>query len=148
MLVLLMTYDTEISHDGRVIEKDNDKYLVKIISRSACAGCHTRGHCPASDQAEKLIEVVSPKDLAVGDDVWVIMAERQGRVAVFYAFVLPFLVMTIILILVYVLAGDERLAGLLALAGLGLYYLGLYFSRRHIGKDFVFTLEKINNEKR
>jgi len=143
-----MTHDTEISHDGRVIEKDNDKYLVKIISRSACAGCHTRGHCPASDQAEKSIEVVSPKELAVGDDVWVIMAERQGRVAVFYAFVLPFLVMTIILILVYVLAGDERLAGLLALAGLGLYYLGLYFSRRRIGKDFVFTLEKINNEKR
>lgn len=143
-----MTYDTEISHDGRVIKKDNDKYLVKIISRSACVGCHTRDRCPASDQAEKLIEVVSPKELAVGDDVSVIMAERQGRVAVFYAFVLPFLVMTVILILVYVLAGDERLAGLLALAGLGLYYLGLYLSRQYIGKDFVFTLEKINNEKR
>jgi len=137
-----MNNETEVSHDGRVVEKLDDMYRVKIISRSACSQCHAKGICSASDMAEKFIDVVSNEELEVGDDVKVIMEEKLGWIALFYSFILPFIIMISVLILSHVLGCIENVCALLAIGSLAPYYIALFLFRNKISKDFVFRAEK------
>ena len=46
-----------IEHEGRVIAVDKDYISVEIVNKSACANCHAKGVCGASDEAVKVVEV-------------------------------------------------------------------------------------------
>lgn len=141
-----MSHNAEISHDGRVVNKENGKLLVKIISRSACGKCHAKGFCSAADMAEKFIDVITYENFRVGDEVRVIMEERLGWMAMFYSFFLPFLVMTSVLFLTYAVSGKETSAGLFAIGSLIPYFFVLYMFRKKFEKNFIFRIErKIKN---
>lgn len=133
-----MTNDTEIRHDGQVVKKAGDKYVVKITSRAACSDCLAKNFCSAVDLTEKYIETVSGQDLEIGDEVTVIMEEKLGLKAIFYSFFLPFLVMTLVLLVLLTAGVSETISALTAIGSLLPYYLLLYFFRDTIGKDFVF----------
>jgi len=46
-----------IEHEGRVIAVDKDYVSVEIVNKSACASCHAKGVCGASDEAVKVVEI-------------------------------------------------------------------------------------------
>jgi len=131
-----------VYHDGTVVKAEGNKVQVKIISQSACAQCHVKGVCAAADMEEKVIEAVSPKPLREGDIVTVIMEEKLGRLAVFYGFFLPFIVMVTVLFTAHGLGSSESQAALLGIGSLLPYYLVLYTLRKRIEKDFIFKAEK------
>ena len=45
-----------IEHEGRVIAVDKDYISVEIVNKSACAACHAKAVCGASDEAVKVVE--------------------------------------------------------------------------------------------
>jgi sigma-E factor negative regulatory protein RseC len=135
-----------VYHDGTVVSFEGEKIRVKIISKSACADCHAKGACSAADMEEKYIDTIRPpmtqETFKEGDLVTVIMEQKLGRIALFYGFVLPFLVMVLVLFTLSGLGHSETKAGLLALSSLVPYYLLLFLFRKKVEKDFVFTLKK------
>lgn len=133
-----------VSHDGTVIAINGSHVRVKIVSQSACADCHAKGFCTAADMHEKIIDAVARDTMKKGDIVTIKMEEKLGWLALFYGFLLPFIVLAAVLFLFYALGSSETRAALFALASLVPYYLGLYVFRKKIEKDFIFIAEKKN----
>lgn len=72
-----------IEHEGKVVSISENYIGVEIVSKSACAACHAKGVCAASDEAVKVIEV--PYDIAtlsadykIGDCVNVVLSSSLG----------------------------------------------------------------------
>lgn len=141
-----MTEIRMVSHEGIVIGIDDSANCVqvKIVSISACAGCHAQGACTAADKQEKIIDATPTELLKQGDTVIVKMEEKLGWIALFYGFFLPFVILAAILFTLPALGSSETIAGLSAVACLVPYYLLLYTFRKKIEKKFVFTAEKID----
>lgn len=136
-----MTDNSEIRHDGQVVKKAGDKYVVKITSRAACSGCRAKSLCSAVDMTEKYIETISRQELEIGDNVTVVMEEKLGLKAIFYSFFLPFLVMMLVLLIMLTSGAGETTSALAAIGSLLPYYLILYLTRKNIEKNFVFRSE-------
>ena len=87
-----------IEHEGKVVSVDKDYIAVEILNKSACAACHAKGVCGASDQAVKVVEVAQDittltQDFQVGETVNVVMAPSMGTQAVWFAYVIPLMVL-------------------------------------------------------
>jgi sigma-E factor negative regulatory protein RseC len=136
-----------IEHEGKVISIDKDYIGVEILNKSACAACHAKGVCGASDESVKVVEVAQDittlaADYQIGETVNVIMSSAMGTQAVWIAYVVPLLVL-MASILVFSLCGAGELAmGLGSLGIVALYYLGVFLFRNKISKIFIFSIEK------
>ena len=136
-----------IEHEGKVIAVDKDYISVEIINKSACAACHARGVCGASDEAVKVVEVAQDistlaADYQVGETVNVVMSSAMGTQAIWIAYVVP-LILLVAAILIFSLSGaGELLTGLGTLGVVALWYLGVFIFRNKISKIFIFSIEK------
>jgi sigma-E factor negative regulatory protein RseC len=130
-----------VAKAGIVQSIEGQKVIVRIVSLSACASCHANGACTASDTREKLIEVdlADAGDVKPGQTVSVNVESSAGNLALFYGYVMPFLLVFLSLI-VAIYFVSELMAGLISLGILVPYYAGLYLLKDRIGKRFRFTI--------
>ena len=136
-----------IEHEGKVIAIDKDYISVEILNKSACAACHAKGVCGASDQSVKVVEVAQDittlaQDFQVGETVNVVMSPRMGTQAVWFAYVVPLIVLMASILVFSLCGADELLMGLGSLGIVALYYLGVFLCRNKISKIFTFSIEK------
>ncbi len=96
-----------------------------------------------ADVREKEVEIMHYRgQYSCGQEVSVVFRESLGFQALFYGYVLPFLIVLISLITIFSVTENEVLAGTSALAILIPYYIALYFSRGFLKKVFKFELEE------
>lgn len=134
----------EISHKGIIKNVSDKRIIVCIISESACASCHVKGACSVADMEDKEIEINHFEGVfSVGQQVEVIGKTSQGFKALFYGYVLPFILIMIVLITLTSLQFSEGLSGLISLSVLVPYYLVLYLTRNKIRKSFEFEIKPI-----
>lgn len=128
-----------------VKEVTDTSLVVSIINQSACSTCHANGACSVADVQEKEIDILpNGKQYKPGDEITVLLKESQGFQALFYGYVLPFLLVLITLIITSAVTNNEFLAGLLSLGILIPYYIILYFLRDNLKKVFKFEVEEIS----
>lgn len=140
-----MSNKSEIEHLGRIDSIHGDQVIVNFITQSACASCHAKGACSASDMQEKEIELKYPDfQVKTGDQVWVVLKQSLGFKALFLGYVLPFILLFVILITLTPVLKSEGKAGLASLGALAIYYATLYLFREKIDKQFIFTLKQIS----
>lgn len=117
--------------------------IVNIINQSACSSCHANGACSVSDFQDKEIEISNVgNNYSQGQQVTVVFKESQGITALFYGYILPFILVLFTLIVSVSLSENELIGGLLALAVLIPYYITLYFFRHLLKKVFKFEVEE------
>jgi len=136
-----------IEHEG-IIEKINDNQVtVRILQQSACSACHAKGVCMAADSKEKLVEVVDFSGRFHENERVIIEGkESMGHKAVFWAFVLPLIILILTLILTLSLwKFNETEAAITAMVALIPYYLILYLLRKKMANSFQFSLKKWEN---
>ena len=136
-----------IEHEGKVVSVDKDYIAVEILNKSACAACHAKGVCGASDEAVKVVEVAQDittltEDYQVGETVNVVMSSAMGTQAIGLAYVVPLLVLMLSILVFSLCGAGEVLMGLGSLGAVALYYLGVFFYRKKISKIFIFSIEK------
>lgn len=137
--------DNTIHHTGVIERIDQDKVYVKIIQQSACAGCHAKSMCNASDRKDRIIEIEGLYDsFHVNEEVELQGRTSLGYLAVLYAFVLPLLLLFAVIILCLEMNRSEAVSALAGLAVLPVYYSVLYFFRDKLKKKFVFAMKKLN----
>jgi len=118
---------------------------VSIINQSACSSCHANGACSAADMLEKEIEIYNFKnEYTPGQAVTILFKESKGFTALFFGYVLPFILILLTLIISNSILNNELLSGLLSLAILAPYYIALYFFRHRLKKVFNFEVEENN----
>lgn len=133
-----------IQHTGIIQRIEKEKVYVKIAQQSACAGCHAKSMCTASESKDRIIEIESG-DLSfrVDEEVNVYGRSSLGYVAVWYAFVLPFILLLSSIIIFTAFNRSELASALAGLAILPVYYSVLYLFRGKLKKKFVLSMEKL-----
>ncbi|MCR4582559.1 MAG: SoxR reducing system RseC family protein [Prevotella sp.] len=135
----------KISHAGVIERIEGNSVRVRIVQTTACASCQIAGHCNASDQKVKHVDV---KDVAetsalhVGQPVVVSASQAAANRALLLGFGLPFVLMVVVLMVVLSLKKDEAMAALAAVGVLLPYYFGLWLCRDRIGRKISFYLEQ------
>jgi len=128
-----------IEHQGVIISKDDKMARVKIEQTSACASCHVKSVCGASDKSEKIIDAnIMDDTLKVGDQVTIIGQKSLGFQAILLAYILPFIVIIATLFIVNIFTTNEIIIGTCALASLIPYFIVLRLMRNKIQAKFQF----------
>lgn len=130
-----------IEHEGWISEVKENTVIVRILSLSACASCHSKAACTLSDIKDKYVELTPRKKYEVGEKVIVVMRQSLGTIAVLLSYVVPFIVLLVSIIIFDSLLNNEGLAGLFSLGILALYFIVLYFFRHRLKKVFEFGLK-------
>ncbi|MFA5087522.1 MAG: SoxR reducing system RseC family protein [Candidatus Omnitrophota bacterium] len=136
-----------IEHQGIVSEVTADVVRVEIARNSACSSCQVKGVCSLSETERKIVAIDAPRiPCSVGDPVKVVMEESQGMRALFWGYILPFLIVISTLALVSLFIHQEVIAGALSVCALGFYYGILYLLRDRMKRSFVFRIERENKQ--
>lgn len=135
--------EQEIEHSGIIDSIQGAQVRVQIVQMSACSSCHARGACSAADMDEKYIDVVSTDtNLKVGDLVIIYGQSSMGLFAVLLAFVLPFVLILLTLIVANNFTTNEGFAGTLSLAILLPYFFILSLFNKKLKTKLKFQIRK------
>lgn len=131
-----------IKHTATVTHIGDDQIETSIVVSSACAGCHAKGACGSSDSSTRIITVKNTnQNINVGDSVNIEGAQSIGLKAVFFAYVLPFIVvMTTLVLSIELFNTTELRAGLYSLITLPPYYLILHLLKGKFEKSYTFRI--------
>ena len=131
-----------ISHKGKVISSGHGIISVEIVSESACSACHAAGLCGMSESRKKIVEVpaVRGKVFSVGQEVEVCLAPKTGLKAVLLSYAIPAMILLILILSLPLIGLGELAGGLLAVAGVALYYLILYLFKGRLAGEYVFYI--------
>jgi sigma-E factor negative regulatory protein RseC len=131
-----------ISHKGKVISSGQGIISVEIVSESACSACHAAGLCGMSESRKKIVEVpaVRGKVFSVGQEVEVCLAPKTGLKAVLLSYVIPAMILLILILSLPLIGLGELAGGLLAVAGVALYYLILYLFKGRLAGEYEFYI--------
>ena len=134
-----------IEHKGKIDSIEGDRVKVHFLSMSACASCHAKGVCTASDMENKEVEVIDQTGrFKLGEEVRVILQQSLGFKALLWGYVVPLLIVLTGLVALSSFVDNEVVAGVGALAFLIPYYIALFFLKDRIKKVFSFTIQKID----
>lgn len=133
-----------IEHRGVVVEVNGKSVKVRIEQLSACAACHVRSLCMASDKSEKIVDAaVVAGNFSVGEEVVVVGHKQLGVVAVVLAYIVPFLLIVATLFFSSLFVDEEWIVGSLSLLVLAPYLVALRLMNNKIKAKFRFYVSKI-----
>lgn len=137
-----MSKSNEIRHTGKILEITPDFTTVQIVVSSACSACHARTMCGMSEDEEKVIMVPTDPYSGhdVGDEVQVLTKMSMGLKAVWISYVIPLAILMILILSLSSVIGNELLLGLVSIAGVAVYYLGIWFFRDRLSNEIVFYI--------
>ncbi len=139
-----MSVGQTIEHKGFIERITENSVFVRIESQSTCKTCHAKGSCSVSELQDKEVEVQdSSHDFKVGEMVNLIMTQSQGYQALLIAYVYPFILVFLCLLITTSFGMGELNSGLISLFSLLPYYLTVYALKNKIGKKFRFSIRKI-----
>ena len=138
-----MSRKNEIIHSGRILEVTPDFTSVQMTVSSACASCHAKSMCGMSEEEDKVIMLpTSPyADHKVGDEVQVKTKTTMGLKAVWISYVIPLAILMILILSLSSVIADELVLGLVSIAGVAVYYFGIWLFRDRLSNEFVFYIE-------
>lgn len=139
-------YIEYIDDEGVVERVDLRRGIVKVrlLDGGDCGACPAARLCSVAKSDDKSLEVAvaRPADFKTGDIVVLRGSERLHRKAIMYATVLPCLILIALMVLVFLLTGDQLAAALSGVGAMALFYLVLYLMRDRMAHEFSFTVEK------
>ena len=138
-----MVRKNEIAHPGRIVEIDKDFTTVQITVSSACSSCHAKGLCGMSEDEDKVIMVPTDPytERKLGDEVTVKTKMTMGLKAVWISYVIPLAVLLILILSLSAVFENEYLTGLVSIAGVALYYFGIWLFKDRLSTEFVFYID-------
>ncbi len=133
----------DIIHSGFVSEVKPGHVKVSLFRSEACGGCQMKDYC-GGDQDERQDFEVTASGYQVGDEVQLQMSTTTGLKAVVLAYLVPFGVLLVTLILGLQLGLSETQAGLISLLVTAAYY-GLLKLKSDLIKDhFSIQIQKLH----
>ena len=136
-----------IEHNGTIKDIQNNLIQVLITQQSACSDCDAKSACLVAGHQEKIIDIeISDSSFEIGENVILTGNQSVGFYAVLLAFVLPFILVLITLIILHSFIINEAISGVLALLVLVPYYVILSLFNKRIKANFKFEIRKVVND--
>ena len=139
-----MAKKDEISHPGKIIDINPDFTTVEILVSSACSSCHAKSLCGMSETKDKVIMVPTDPYTAysIGDQVNVLTKKTMGLKAVWISYIIPLVILMILILSLSTVVENEMIRGLVAIAGVALYYGLIYIFRDKLSNEFSFYIKE------
>ena len=134
-----------VKHCGEVVRIEGYSVFVRMTVNSACSGCHAKAVCGVSESTEKIVEVETmlASDFQIGESVKVALLDNSmGTKSVVLAYVVPFFVLTAVLLGAWALGASEGVAVLAAIGGVAVYYTALHLLRDKVKSKIKFIIIK------
>ena len=132
-----------IEHSGIINEINPERIHVLINQQTACSDCQAKEICFSTGKDQKIIEVDNTSPiLKVGDNVIVFGKKSIGLQAVLLAFVLPFILIFITLIILNLFFANELISGGMSILILIPYYGIISMFNKKIKLNFRFDIRK------
>ena len=134
---------SQIKHSGEVVRIDRNTVYVKMTVNSACSGCHAKAVCGVGESEDKVVEIETSlaSEYNIGERVEVaLQSDTMGAKAVILTYVVPFFVLSLLLVAAVVGGLGEGSAVVVALAGVVAYYGVLYLMRDKIKNRIKFII--------
>jgi len=132
----------EVEHKGIISAVKNDSLQVSLLTVSGCSTCAVKSSCGVAGAEAKMVDVPFQEGYQVGQEVHVRFKQAQGFKALFFGYLLPFLLVFVTLIAAISSGMEEGSAGLLSLGVLLPYYGSLYYLKDKIKEGFHYQLRK------
>ena len=133
-----------IKHEGIVSKVSNNAITISLKGNVNCEGCKAQSACGVSDSNDKEIEIENPtQSFQLNETVDLVLNRELGLKAVFWAYVFPFILMFLVLILTSLFL-KEWVAGLVSLFVLVPYYFMLFVLKDTFKKAFQISILKFN----
>ena len=133
-----------IKHEGVVSRISEHGIIVSLKGDVNCEGCKAQSACGVSESNDKEIEIENPsQSFQLNESVDVVLNRELGLKAVFWAYVFPFLLMFLVLIITSLFL-KEWISGLMSLAILIPYYFMLFVFKDTFKKVFQVSILKFN----
>jgi len=140
----MLSKPNTVEHLGNIIEVTTSNIRISIISHSACSTCHAKGACNMSESVEKILDYKpTNQHFSVGEQVKIILKQSAGLKAALMAYIIPFIILLVGLIIFKSINFSDGLAGLLSIVLIVPYFIILYRYRDELTKTFSFDVEKI-----
>lgn len=138
-----------IEHAGVVTSVTSEFITVEILNKSACAACHAKDVCIASEQSIKTIDIPQSIstlacDYQVGEEVNVLLKASLGSRAVWLACVIPLILILISIFVLTKIGVSELVTGITIIAILAVYFFLIYLFKNKLSQVFTFTIEKLS----
>ena len=135
---------TQITHQGVISKISPTKITVALKGNVNCEGCKAQSACGVSDSNDKEIEVINTtQSFQLNETVDVLLKRELGLKAVFWAYVFPFILMFVVLVVASFFF-KEWISGLLSLFILIPYYFMLFVLKNKFQKAFQVSILKFN----
>ncbi len=132
-----------IDQKGIIEEVGNHMVYVKIMPDTGCTNCSVKSVCSAGTR-QTTIEIAGiDESYSVGEEVSVTISNGLGFRAVFFGYVLPFIIVIATLCFSSLLKAGELISGVASVSVLIPYYFALYQLRERVKRKFTFSIAKI-----
>ncbi|MFY0652764.1 MAG: SoxR reducing system RseC family protein [Cyclobacteriaceae bacterium] len=139
-----MTEQTSIEHSG-VITAVSDEKVTVFLEKEECSSCNMKGFCGVTD-AERNTFILNKDNLNEeyrrGDRVRLKINLNAGYKALFWAYLMPFLLVAFTIIFTLLMGVSEKWAGLISLLTLPPYYYGLSKSSLSLSNNFKLDITR------
>jgi len=136
--------NNNIKHEGIISKISKNTITISLKGNVNCEGCKAQSACGVSDSNDKEIEVLNEKQsFRLNEMVAVVLKKELGLKAVFWAYIFPFVLMFIVLVITSLFL-KEWVAGLVSLAVLIPYYFMLFALKDIFQKAFQVSILKFN----
>lgn len=130
-------------HSGVVSRIRGRSIIVSLDKNIHCESCRAKGACGVSDTANKEVEIIDADSaFKLNDPVEVTLRKNLGHKAVFWAYILPFIIMMATLLLMSFFF-EEWMAGLVSLLVLVPYYAIVYALKNYFKETFKISILRI-----
>lgn len=129
-------------HSGVVTRIAGKSVFVSLDPNLHCASCHAKGACGVPEAGPREVEITEPDgQYELNEPVSVILKKDLGNKALFWAYLFPFLLMTLTLFAASAFL-PEWMAGVLSLGILIPYYLGVALLKNQFRKTFRISIQR------
>jgi sigma-E factor negative regulatory protein RseC len=133
-----------IKHEGYISNITSDLITVSLKGNINCEGCKAQSACGVSDSNEKEIEIINNnQSFQLNESVDIVLEKTLGLKAVFWAYVFPF-ILIILTLIITINFFKEWIAGLVSLFILIPYYFVLFVMKTSFQKVFQISILKNN----
>ncbi len=133
-----------IVHTATIVKIADGFVMLVMDKKPACNGCAMKKMCGVSDCTQDTIKIAvrNSQDYAVGEEVLLNTTVQKGYLALFFGYILPFLLVVATLVLLYQLKYSDFVLGVSALLSLVVYYFVLWLMKKNISQQFTIQIHK------
>lgn len=132
-----------IEHAATIIAINKEYITAELLSHSACTGCSLKENCSMSENKVRKFQIPKPQDFQyqIGQNITIEISSSSGWIALFWAYILPLILVLSALLTTIFLTRDETIAALSSLSILLPYYSILWLFRQKFAKKINFKIK-------